>query len=1321
MLKLDHYRAAWAARIDRDGLFQSLLEVVDDKGASSINALNFLALAWARSALGLHPDPSAGSARQVGAGEPAVDPLYAIYVVRFQEHLANFDTREVSSLLALDDGQAPFDLDPEDITRRLLALMPHAGIEIDIIQRVGKNLREVLARHMSFMDAVASNADTSMLETLYYGSPLTFLNNLMFAGVFEEVARVKGRPLKVLEIGAGTGGTTASISHLIPKHCSDYLFTDVSHVFLNVAKRRFKEGCLRYQILNIEDAAAFEALAHEKFDVVIAANALHVARSLPAALHNISLLLADGGCLLLSESDHKLPIWSEFIFGAAPDWWNAERDEQRSNGPLASQELWQSMIDAEIGDSFSALGREVLPTSNDHNIRQFPQIIVAVKRATAGTSEEAGDQAIELPAASACTLDVKRRTILVRTAKDAQEDRLQIRKFVPFDGEIVLELDEEGNLPNLVTGIEDQGVDFCVLLDHQGLSHDFLSGVPQGDPMLKEWFAVLSFLRRAMTRSDAGQVVSIVTVGAHPIGGEAPNMALSGYNGIYTTFDCEYPNSNLRSFDADSSLTPEEIAASIKRFLSRPYRRDQLAERNGRLLSPTLTRTSLIRRQENGAKPPKNPLHRGDGQEIPPFEIQVGRSRNFDDLSFVRQTSRPLERDEVEIDIHYVALNYRDVMKVQDEYPLDGGDYMNLGDECSGIVVAVGKDVDASLIGRRVMVVGEKLLASRAIVRAQQVLAIPDTVDLPEAASIPVAYLTAHYCLVTLAKIRRGERVLVHSGAGGVGLAAIRIAKAHGAEVYATASLPKQDIARHWGADHVYDSRSLDFERQIMQDTGGAGVDVVLNSLSGAYQAASMRLLGHLGRFVEIGKRDVYEHRAVNQYDLRRNISFHVVDMSRLPRSDQKQWCELLAEVATALENKQYLPLPFRIYRAAHVGQAFRTMATGRHVGKILMLMQDTAVEPLAKLSAAIPDYENMSLVITGGVSGLGLEIARYFASIGVGKLILSSRSEPASPVVADAISELSRYGCSQVSFVRCDVTDPADVHRLIVSARQGSPAALGVIHAAGVYEDRAIAKIDWESFRSVAAPKALGALNLHMATQGQQIDIFCLVSSISSVLGNAGQCSYAAANAFLDGLAGFRKSRGLVATAVNFGPFEDIGFLSDKPQVRSTISRTGTRFVPTNFGVKAIENAIAFGMTQVCVFDTDWRRWQAQMRFAEVPDRIKLVVSNAAAADEGTKKAQINILNEMGAAAPADRQKVVESYLCRRLAEVLNADASSIDLNLNLSSQGLDSLSTIELVISIEGDMKLNVSPEEFGQARTVKSIAKLLLQKYHALAEAA
>jgi NADPH:quinone reductase-like Zn-dependent oxidoreductase/NAD(P)-dependent dehydrogenase (short-subunit alcohol dehydrogenase family)/SAM-dependent methyltransferase/acyl carrier protein len=1315
---LADYKQAWSDYIVR---YADLwLESIESQQVYRGDCLDLLAMVFAHRAL----SPLTAAT----AGEGSTLPHYAGFVARFREHAGRFDHRAAVTALGFDERRDWRGIDPDLVASRLLMLMPHASVEITLIQRIGNALPAILTGSCTFMDAICPANDTSMLEALYFGSSSAILFNIVFAGTFEAILQAKRRPLRVLEIGAGTGGSTAAIMHLIGRGCTEYWFTDVSNGLLSVARRRFTGAAFRFEILDVDDVNAFAALEDKPFDVVIAVNALHYAVSLPAAIGNVSRIIADDGCLLLSESD-RMPLWTEFIFSAEPGWWNACDNTNRSIGPL---------IAAVIGESFAAISTEFMPFSDPGYIRNFPQIIVARKSPRPQTAEASGppaglvalqspDRLQSAPKAAGddCSRPPKAlNLILVTTALDAGSAVIDLGAELDPSQSIVV-----GDQPGIGTAFlsehPGQCFEFCLLLDHAAISaallgEDSESGDRIARALLDQWFGVLGFIREVLGDVTEHRL-SVVSLGGQKIKDEEPNVALAGYHGLFSTVAVEYPRTALRSFDADPALRGAALARSIRVFLDREFRRDEVAERDGVLLTPVLTATSLIRPKPQLPSLLGAAAKRGtDSANVPSYRVGIGRVRDFDDLDYVSVVPRPLGSNEVEVAVHYSALNYRDVLKVLGEYPLDGGDYMNIGDECSGIVQAVGSQVDPALVGTRVMALGANLLASRAIVDARQVMPVPDNMALNEAATMPVAYLTAHYSLLVIGRLRAGERVLIHAAAGGVGLAAIKVAKAIGAEVFATASLAKQATVKLWGADHVFDSRSLAFEGAIQALTGGAGVDVVLNSLSGQYQRASVRLLNDFGRFVEIGKRDVYEHTAIDQYDLRANCTFTVVDMSQVFVGDARSWAVLRDEVSSQVVAGHYPPIPHRTYRAVHAGQALRTMATGRHLGKILIAAQDPGVEA-AEPRRRLRDYRDMAVIVTGGLTGLGFEIARAYVFADAGHVVLASRTPASSSKVSAVIDQLARCGRSRISFVQCDVSRLRDTEQLFVAVdRCAGDKALMIVHAAGVYRDEPIQRIGREHFLDVGLPKVLGALNLHWASRGRMVDGFCFVSSVSAMLGNAGQGSYAMANAFLDQLAEARKSRGLAASSINLGPLADVGFLADKPKVRSIINRQGTNFVPLRFAIKALQNITVMGLTRVGVFDMDWRLWREQMPFAEVPGKLAHVIGTQSGVQSGAQ-ARIDIRKALERVVAADRLTVIERYIGDVVAAILAIEANSVDPTVNLSSHGLDSLSSVEMGLTIERDFGLSIPPEEIGDVRSVRAIAKFLLVKYDAAREAA
>jgi NADPH:quinone reductase-like Zn-dependent oxidoreductase/SAM-dependent methyltransferase/NADP-dependent 3-hydroxy acid dehydrogenase YdfG/acyl carrier protein len=1301
---------SWRNKVDENLPFVARL--VENEDPHFLNALNALALCWTSSQFNFRR----GSDQRFAVDESIViDPHFADYRRQFLGHCNAFAAPGLAEHLGLEAGIDLLLMNPVELTAKVLAQLPQAAIEIDLIQRTGRQLVTILRREIGFLEALSPKNDTTMLEAMYYGSSSAILNNVIFSGVFETVCGMLGRKLKVLEVGAGTGGATASIIHAISAHCSEYWFTDVSNVFLATARRRFPRQSFKYGILDINDPASFEALEQRGFDLIIGSNAVHTARVLRNTLADLNRLLRPGGAMLLAEAT-RLPAWTEFIFGAAPEWWQAVDPESRTLGPLSSEAQWQDMLLESIGPSMPLVTEEMFPIVDKYYFDALPQVIVAFKSADEMIIASSGSLPVPQPVveeASPAAVDeealVPAITILVSVELDSTDDNTALLARIGAERHICLPVQADpAKLDVMLSELPPGPKHFLLTLDHEAQRAAIEIGAQFDPALLKQWYSVLAFLR-AIVSAVEPHPVTVLTAGTCPIGDHPVNYAVYGYSGIFLAVLSEYPTALLRHFDLDPALDSEERLRVIACLLERPFRVEERAVRGGKLLEPVLKRSSLIRPDLTR---PSSLFPRPAQAHAPGYRVQIGKPRIFEDLVFSAEAERPLAEDEIEVSLVYVALNYRDVMKVLGEYPLDGGDYLSLGDEGAGFVTRCGVGVDSAMVGKRVLIIGEALLGSSCVVKVDQVLELPDDMPMNGAATLPVAFLTAEYSLVHQGKLAKGEHVLIHAAAGGLGLAAIRVAKACGAIVHATASEPKQDTVRYWGADYVYDSRTVDFEHQVRANTGGRGVDVVLNSLSGAFQAASMQALAECGRFVEVGKRDIYEHRSINQYVMRRNISFHVVDMSHVAKAKPEIWKALANTLNRKISAGEYTPIPFRMYRASHVALAMRTMASGRHLGKILLMMQDPAVVPTRETTRSRGSFARRQVMVFGGTSGVGLELATAQAMAGGRKVTILGRGTADSASITALMAEFADH--KNVHYQRCDVTDRASVEAAITACVDLNGDGLEVYLASGIYRDELLKDISEQTFLEVTAPKVMGAVHLHQALKAYRPEVFCMLSSVSSMLGNAGQTSYAAANAFLDGMALARHNAGLAGTVVNFGPFSDIGHLADKPELRTIVERLGSRFVPKYFAIKALENATTMGVGQVGFFDMDWHRFVNHMRFETLPAKLRFVVGDAVE-DKGNGEGKIDILKELEGCPPEDRLKKLETYIIHLVSGITGTDVKLIDPTLDLATQGLDSLSTIEMALSIQGNMKLELQPEDLGQARDPRAVAKVLLEKYN------
>ena len=384
----------------------------------------------------------------------------------------------------------------------------------------------------------------------------------------------------------------------------------------------------------------------------------------------------------------------------------------------------------------------------------------------------------------------------------------------------------------------------------------------------------------------------------------------------------------------------------------------------------------------------------------------------------------------------------------------------------------------------------------------------PEGMSVSALATIPSAYVSAALSY-RYSGLVAGDRVLIHAGAGGVGIAAIQLAQAAGAEVFATASAPKRDYLRSMGVTHIFDSRTTEFGNEILEATNGEGVDVVLNSLtSEGFIDASLSCLARGGRFVELARRDILTE--AEMAALRPDVDYAILELDVLKKTEPELVGEVLREVMEQISNGEVAPIVHSRWPLAEAGTALGFMRSARHIGKIVLTPQ-----PLAKGGLR----QDRTYLVTGGLGGIGLAVADWLAEHGAGTIVLNGRREPDSEA-EDAIRTLRSRGVN-VEVELADVTDTSAIDAMLARIDADMPPLGGVIHSVGVLSDAALTNQTWASFEQVLWPKIVGAWHLHKATLNHDLDLFILFSSRVGVMGNPGQSNHAAANAFLDQLAG--------------------------------------------------------------------------------------------------------------------------------------------------------------------------------------------------------
>jgi acyl transferase domain-containing protein/NADPH:quinone reductase-like Zn-dependent oxidoreductase/acyl carrier protein/NADP-dependent 3-hydroxy acid dehydrogenase YdfG len=719
----------------------------------------------------------------------------------------------------------------------------------------------------------------------------------------------------------------------------------------------------------------------------------------------------------------------------------------------------------------------------------------------------------------------------------------------------------------------------------------------------------------------------------------------------------EEPALHCKLVDIDGS--PEAVSA-LANLLATPIDEPELALRQGKLLASRLL---------PWARSGHLTVPRGTDFVLAPTERGA-----IDNLRLTETDVPAPDEGYVQVRVEASGLNFRDVLNVLGLYPGDPGP---IGGDFAGIVTQLGSGVTGFEVGQRVYGFMQGAFSSRFNVPAQLLAPIPDGVSAVDAATIPAAALTVRLAF-DWAQLKPGDRVLIHAASGGVGLAAIQMAQQHGAVVFATASTYKRATLRKMGVKYVYDSRTTDFADEILADTDGAGVDVVLNSLTNeGFLEATVRATAQNGRFAEIAKRDIWtpEQMAAARPD----IAYEIVALDVTTLQNPEHIKRLLTEVSDGMGRGEWTSLPAEIYPLTEARAAFRRMQQARHIGKIVLQMPN----PLQPRG-------DRSYLITGGLGAIGLHTASYLAQLGAGDIVLTSRRAPDADA-QQAIDDLTeRYRCRIHTFA-ADVGDESEVAKLLERIRAELPPLAGVAHLAGVLDDALLSQQSLERFRTTLAPKAFGACHLDRLTKNDDLDFFIVSSSVSSLFGSPGQANYATANALLDGLVAQRRAQGLPATGVNFGPWAQGGMASSEA-ASANIGAQGLIPLEPSAALSALAAVVANGTGQATVIKANWQR-AAKVLGSSRPPILDLVLPSAVGEATGDSE----LLRQLQEIPVQQRAGFVTEFLQRevqnflRLAQPPAATSRFLDL-------GTDSLMAIEL---------RNRLHSQFGGAFTINATA--------------
>ncbi len=1105
--------------------------------------------------------------------------------------------------------------------QRLKERYPQARLEATLLERCGQRLPEVLRGECDPLGLLFPAQGVSA-EQVYRDAPgARLLNRMVERTLAAVVAQAGERKIRVLEVGAGTGATTLAALRSLPRERTEYTYTDISAGFFDAAQRRLGEYPeVRYRVLDIERGVEEQGFERGQYDVVIAAHVLHATRDLGASVRHARELLAEGGLLIVVEG-LRAQSWLDVTFGQLEGWWRFA-DRWRGEGPLVGVDRWREVLgEAGIG------GVEALVPWGES-----PQGVLVGRAEGPGNKErgwwliagggEVGARAAERMREKGWECEVAAGRGAEGESAEYWEERL--KRGAPSGVAHLCSLDGAGELE------ED--------LRHSGAS---LLGLVQ-----------------AMVRREAAprNGLWVVTEGGQGVEGEGcRSLAQSGVWGMGKVIALEHPELGCRRVDLERGRAREQIAAAVEEWGAEGSE-DHIAWRGARRLVARLQR-----------------VEKGSHLAIPAgenYSLRKAENGTLEGLRWEPLTCPAPGRGEVQVEVRAAGLNFRDVLNALGMYPGEGGP---LGGEMAGRVVEVGPGGEPYAVGDAVMGLVPGAFAGRVNVREALLAHKPEQVSFSAAAGVPIAFATAALGLER-AGLRAGERILIHAAAGGVGLAAIQLARAVGAELYATASADKQDYLRGLGIEHIYDSRSVEFGERIRADTGNRGVDVVLNSLTGeGYVEASLGALGRGGRFVEISKREIWskEEMARRRPDVRYEVLALDEEMEREP----ERIGAVVREVVARMGRGELHALPGEGYGMSEARAAFRRMQQARHVGKLVLM----APGYRGKLDGAA------GYLITGGLGGLGLEVARWAVERGARYVALNGRRGPEGRAEA-AIEQLRAQG-AEVEIVLGDVSREADVEAMLRRARGSGRRLAGVFHLAGVLRDGALVNQEWSRFEEVLGPKARGAWHLHRHTAGDDPELFVMFSSTASLLGNRGQANHAAANMFLDMLAQYRRSQGMSGVSINWGAWSKVGAAARlEHTMDARLAGAGVDWIAPSQGLNAFESILSRGIANCGVVNVNWNQFARILRDGQIPAFFRDVVARRIAASENSFDSGIR--RRLDRAPAAKRPAIAQRYVAEQVMQVLQL-AAVPDPDMGFFHLGMDSLMTVELRNRLNSEIK--------------------------------
>ncbi|OQE02483.1 hypothetical protein PENSOL_c002G05636 [Penicillium solitum] len=966
--------------------------------------------------------------------------------------------------------------------------------------RMGENIARIIREEVEPLSLMLEDD----LLTSYYEDlePLKYRLYPAAATIVASLAH-QNPNLRILEIGAGTGGTALPILQALGEPGAtgqtlfdSYVFTDVSAGFFEKSKIKLQpwKQVLDFQVLNIEASPEGQGYKEGTYDLIIAANVLHATVNMSNTMTNVRSLLKPGGKLLLLEITS--PSVASFPFATLPGWWLGE-EEFRQNGPtLSSPGTLQQECSLIVS---SATAPDQWSPSKDLTI------------VTGGSSEG-----------------------LAEALKSSLAESLQITARVVALDAIAI----EPNISKTYIVLED--FDSPLMHNTSEVQYQGLQRICEADRNL--W----------------------VVAGANQ-GSVDPKASMT--LGLTRSIREENYNQKLVVLDLDlvNRLSNDEAASMILRVFSQsfikpdsPLAEPELSERNGIIQIPRFKPDTGMNQLMTETREQFAPRSQTGWESGHLLKMQVQAPRTSKSLTFVDNgLPRPTINDlDIEIEVKASGVSFQDVL-------ISSGKVIgDLGYECSGVITATGLGVKDLAVGDRVCALTRGTYASIVRCPSVQEVKIPDSMAYTTAAAIPMAFVTAYYSVVTVGHLERGERILIHQAAGGVGQMAVGIAQYLGAEVYATVGSveKKQAIADYFQIpfNHIFCEGQISSSEDLMDATAGNGYDVIVNTRSNEALDVSWKCLGPYGRFVNLALTDILDDNRLSMRPFNRGASFFSINLEALMKDKPQLLQDILIRgidwYATGVIKSTMSP---SCYSIGAIEDAFKRLSEGNSIGKLVVDFSSPGPVSVAADEASLPLFTpDESYLVVGGGGGIGRSIVQWMSRRGAKNIIIMTRSGLQSQRVRELESEMQLKSVRLAVF-QGDVADSTSLENVIQESAKILPPIRGVIHSAMVLKTMLFENMPYDDYCAVVSPKVQGAWNLHQHfSDPQSLRFFIIISSITGTIGPPSHSAYGAATTYLGSLARMRNAQGLPAVSVDLGPVTKIGYIAEQSSRQQVIDK---------------------------------------------------------------------------------------------------------------------------------------------------------------------